>query len=109
MQNEEAIQRAVAAEGALDVFITSKLSPYEVHRNVAACYLDLCPEACTKNTTSCTFSSSVCFVLPLAYDCLQQGTTKATLACEKILERLKADCVVSSAACHTKYMLTAAK
>ncbi len=34
-QNEEAIQRAVAAEAALDVFITSKVSPYEVHRHVA--------------------------------------------------------------------------
>ena len=55
------------------------------------------------------FSASVCFVLFLAYDCLQQGTKNAIQACQKILERLKTNCVVSSAACHTKYMLTAAK
>lgn len=56
-----------------------------------------------------TFSSSVCFVLPLAYNCLQQGTQKASQACQKILDRLKTDCVVRPAACHTSYVLTAAK
>ncbi|KAL0033110.1 hypothetical protein WJX79_004056 [Trebouxia sp. C0005] len=38
-KNEEAIQRAVAAEGAFDVFITSKVSPYEqgTKRAMQAC------------------------------------------------------------------------
>ena len=55
------------------------------------------------------FSSIVCFVLSLAYDCLQQGTQRASQACQKILERLKTDFVVSSAGCHNNHMLTAAK
>ena len=63
----------------------------------------------TQTVATEPFSSSACFVRPLAYDCLQQGTKKASQACQKIFERLKTDCVVSSAACLTNYMLTAAK
>ncbi|KAL0025754.1 hypothetical protein WJX77_009082 [Trebouxia sp. C0004] len=50
-KNEDAIQRAIAAEDALDLFITSKVSPYE------------------------------------------QGTQKASQACQNILDRLKTECV----------------
>ena len=63
----------------------------------------------TQPTATEPFSSSACFVRPLAYDCLQQGTKKASQACQKIFECLKTDCVVRFAACHTNYMLTAAK
>lgn len=104
MQNEEDIQTALADGHPADVFITSKVSPYEVKQKpqisersingVGFCHNRLyhdgmCPRL-SRRGGYCVY---------LWMHCLQQGTQKANQACLSILERLKADSLVRYCPC----------